>query len=76
MPQLKQEGRDSCCEWRSRSRRNGSAVASGGGTGSSSMLLYIPAITSIVGSISVCKRKVHQTIFAPPYYGLIAESYN
>ena len=26
---------------------------------------YIPAISSIVRSISVCKRKVHQTIFAP-----------
>ena len=45
---------------------DGSAVASGGGTGSSSMLLYIPAISSIVESISVFKRKVHhQTIFAP-----------
>ena len=72
MPQLKQEGRDSCGEWRS--RRNGSAGASEGGTGSSSMLLYIPAISSIVGSISVFKRKVHQTIFARPYYGLIAET--
>ena len=48
-------------------------MASGGGT---SMLLYIPAISSTVGSISVFKRKVHQIIFAPPYYGLIAESYN
>ena len=43
-------------------------MASGAGTGgmgSSSIVLYIPTISSIVGSISVCKREVHQTIFAP-----------
>ena len=45
-----------------------------GGTGSSPMLLYIPAISSIVGSISVFKRKyikpyLHPHIMQHVYIG-------